>query len=123
MDIYLKRIIVKDANFSSIRNTSTGYKKIKCSDLVNSETCYDVLNLLNFDSNKDEIVYLKTDKPYERAEMYYCGEREDMRSAEWITEELNAKNGKKIPSERLSRQPRRYSTVPHVFLALADKVI
>ncbi len=59
---YLKRIIVKDANFSSIRNTSTGYKKIKCSDLVNSETCYDVLNLLNFDSNKDEIVYLKTDK-------------------------------------------------------------
>lgn len=45
----------------------------------------------------DGTLYLKTDKPYERAEMYYCGEREDMRSAEWITEELNAKNGKKIP--------------------------
>ena len=45
----------------------------------------------------DGTLYLKTDKPYERAEAYYCGECDDMRSAEWITEKLNAKNGKKIP--------------------------
>lgn len=42
-------------------------------------------------------LYLITDKPCERAEMYYCGEYEDMHSAEWATEELSAGTGKKIP--------------------------
>lgn len=35
----------------------------------------------------------------------------------------NRKKGRKIPLERLSRQPQRYLTVSHVFLTLADKVI